>query len=352
MKYTLENLVKALDSLPKDILYEYPHKGTKSQIRIVSVTGREGPIELERKTLKSTKRFSVSSTALWRVANAIQVGVPLSLERVLGASYNFRSSLEALILHIPAFYLCYPGRVEAMASGVPPTVKRGHKHILWIPDDPHTVGQIHERPTTVTISEIPTNVSVYETILLPDIVASSSVDIAVKRRHAQIQLALVSIGSILGFRTYVAKNDQHIKYKGKAIRDMDNVVTDLKTEQLANFGEAAKAGKLIDCVWFKNGKLMPAVMEIEHSTGITSGLTRMNNFRNYLPKFPTRWTIVAPDSDREKVFRKASKPQFKAMATKFFSYSAVEELHSLCERRKIRGVDDTFLDCFMEDACS
>ncbi|MGB0775407.1 MAG: restriction endonuclease, partial [Akkermansiaceae bacterium] len=64
--------------------------------------------------------------------------------------------------------------------------------------------------------------------------------------------------------------------------------------------------------------------------------------------FPTRWTIVAPDEDRSKVIEKCSKPQFKELQARYFPYSAVEELYSLCRRRKITGVDDSFLDCFME----
>lgn len=48
---------------------------------------------------------------------------------------------------------------------------------------------------------------------------------------------------------------------------------------LASYEEARVAANLIDCIWFKNGKLMPAVMEVEQSTGVTSGLTRMKNFK-------------------------------------------------------------------------
>ena len=55
---------------------------------------------------------------------------------------------------------------------------------------------------------------------------------------------------------------------------------------------------------------MPAVMEVEHSTGVTSGLSRMKNFKDKFPPFPTRYVIVAPDEDRDKVVKEANKPQF------------------------------------------
>lgn len=93
---------------------------------------------------------------------------------------------------------------------------------------------------------------------------------------------------------------------------------------------------------------MPAVIEVEHSTGVTSGLTRMKGFQDALPAFPTRYVIVAADEDREKVIREANREQFKSLNARFFPYSAVEELYGLCQRRKLRGVTEEFLDTFME----
>ena len=62
----------------------------------------------------------------------------------------------------------------------------------------------------------------------------------------------------------------------------------------------------------------------------------------------TRWAVVASDEDRDKVMREANRPQFRDMKPMFFPYSAVEELYSLCQRRNLKGVNDDFLDCFME----
>ena len=97
---------------------------------------------------------------------------------------------------------------------------------------------------------------------------------------------------------------------------------------------------------------MHAVIEIEHYTVVTSGLSRMKNFQDKFPPFPTRYVIVAPDEDRDKVIKEATKPQFQSLNTRFFPYSAVEEFYSLCQRRKLRGVTEEFLDCFMEPVLS
>lgn len=169
-------------------------------------------------------------------------------------------------------------------------------------------------------------------------------------QHPRIQIALVEIGKLLGFRTWVAQNDKGIKYKGTKLGEMDGVVASLQSENmLSAFNNAVRSAVLIDCIWFQNSVLMPAVIEIEHTTGITRGLSRMKNLQDAIPAIRTRYVIAAPDEDRNKVLQECQKPQFRSLETRFFPYSAVEELWSLCQRRKLRGITDEFLECFMEN---
>jgi len=294
----------------------------------------------------SAKSVSISSNALWRVANAVSEGSPFNLDRILGGSFNFRSALEAFLAHSPEFYMCKPGRIESRSATT--EVRQGHKHLLWLPEKPHENGVLGFEETDVIISEAPSIETVYDALILPEN-SKSGLDKEAKRRHSQIQIAIVEIGVQLGFRTYIARNDQGITYRKKRLGEMDGVVVDLKKEKLISaYSDAAKAAALIDCVWFRNAKFMPAVIEVEHSTGVISGLSRMKNFQDALPPFPTRWIIAAPDELRAKVIKECNKEQFKSLNPQFFSYSAIEELYSLCRRRKIKGVSDEFLDCFIE----
>jgi len=357
MKVTASDIVTAIGHLPKNRAYHYINPRTKGQLEVVGITYPEGPIVIKRynpskgEASANAKNESISTQLIWRIANAMVPNHPINLDRVLGASYNTRSAMEALIAHTPQFYFCYPGRIEIISSSS--EVKEGHKHLMWCPDNPHELGIIKEMKTDIVISEIPNMEVAYDALVMPDDILGGKIDIeidiAVKRRHAQIQIALIMIGRQLNFRTWVAQGDKGILYKGQKIGEMDGVVASLKNENLINpFDGAFKAAAFIDCIWFKNGKLMPAVIEIEHSTGVTSGLTRMQRLQDALPRFPTRWVIVASDEDRERVFREANRPQFHSLDTKYFSYSAVEELYALCQRRKIRGVTEEFLDCYME----
>lgn len=284
---------------------------------------------------------------IWRIANAFSPNQPINFDRILGGSYNTRSALEALLVHTPQYYICYPGRIENINETS--IIRRGHKHVIWCPDAPHKNGILQQKDVDIVISEIPTSDAYYEALTLPDDPLASSIDIDIKRRHAQIQVALIMIGRQLGFRTWVAQNDRGITYNKKKIGEMDGVVASLKDEKLIEpYDGAIKAALLIDCVWFKNGRLMPAVIEIEHTTGITSGLSRMKGLQDVLPLFPTRYVIVAPDEEREKAIREINRPQFHSLNARYFPYSAVEELYALCQRRKIRGVTEDFLDCYME----
>lgn len=352
-KLSASNLVAYINQLDKKQVYNYVSPKTKGVIRIEGVDLPEGPIRIKRwnpsagETEANQKVESISSELIWRVANAFNVNQPINIDRILGASYNTRSVFEALLAHTPEFYFCYPGRIEN--KGGHTTIKHGHKHLIWNPDAPHKLGVLAKMETDIVISEIPALDAFYDSLVLPDNFERQEINLDIQRRHAQIQIALYFIGKQLNFRTWIAQNDKGILYQNKRIGEFDGVIASLKDEKLMTaYDDAIQAALLIDCIWFKNGKLMPAVMEVEHSTGVTSGLSRMKNFKDKFPPFPTRYVIVAPDEDRDKVIKEANKPQFRDLNTRYFTYSAVEELYALCQRRKLKGVTEEFLDCFME----
>lgn len=352
-KLTASNIVSFINHLDKNVSYGYINPSTKGLIKITGVDLPEGPIRIKRwnpnkgESPINKREESISSELIWRVANAFIPGRPINFDRVLGASYNTRSVLESLIAYTPQFYYSYPGRIEN--KGGVSSIERGHKHLIWMPDNPHEQGVLQNMKTEQTISEIPYTDIVYESLVFPDTISSTEFDINIQRRHAQIQIALYFIGKQLGFRTWIAQNDKGIIYGNKKLGEYEGVVPSLKEEKLLSaFDDAIKAALLIDCIWFKNGKLMPAVMEVEHTTGVTSGLSRMKNFQDKFPPFPTRYVIVAPDEDKGKVIKEANKPQFHSLDTRFFPYSAVEEFYSLCQKRKLKGVTEEFLDCYME----
>ncbi|MBQ7124628.1 MAG: hypothetical protein IJO01_08495 [Oscillospiraceae bacterium] len=351
-KLTGYNLVSFINQLDKNQCYNYINPSTKGLIKITRVNLPDGPIYIKRwnpskgETETGAEESPISTEMIWRVANAIFENQPINIDRILGGSYNTRSVLESLLAHTPQFYYCYPGRIFDICGQT--TIEAGHKHIVWVPSEPHANGVLLKKETDVAISEIPTSAAVYEALTIPDTL-SDGIDVEVARRHTQIQIALYLIGLQLGYRTWIAQNDYGISYQGRALVEHEGIISNLQNENLVGpYDGAVSAGLFIDCIWFKNGRLMPAVMEVEHTTGVTSGLTRMLNFSKKIPPIRTRYVIVAPDEDREHVINEANKEMFRELDVRFFPYSAVEELYALCQRRHIKGITEEFLDCYME----
>lgn len=357
-KVTAYNLAHAISCLPRNREFNYVNPSTPGRIRVMDVTMPAGPVTIRRwnpnkgETYLTAKDESISSEMLWRVANALSENEPINVDRLFAGSYNTRSVLESLLAHSPEFYYCYPGRIFDKDGST--SIEHGHKHIIWTPDQPHDNGVLVQKNVeNMAISEIPARTIVYDDILVPDsMLTGGPLDIEGVRRHTQIQIALYIIGMQLGYRTWIAQNDMGIQYKGQPLVAQPNIISSLSSDDnLLSRNHAESQAKLIDCIWFQNGRFMPAVMEVEHTTGVTSGLTRMKGLYDMIPEFRTRYVIVAPDEDRDMVVEKANRPQFQCLDTRYFSYSSVEELYHICTHRNLHGVTQDFLDCYMEKIC-
>ena len=279
------NMVVAINQLNRHINYNYINPNSGSLIKIIDIALPEGPITIRRwtpsrgQTFENATNETISTEMIWRVSNAFIEGQPINIDRVLAGSYNTRSVLESLIAHTPQFYYCYPGRIFDVPGQS--RVEVGHKHLLWLPSDPHPLGLLVRKNIDVAISEIPFSAAMYDSLLLPNNFDLQGMNIDIARRHTQIQIALFLIGKQLGYRTWIAQNDRGISYQDQPLLQHEGIVQSLQNEMLvAPFEGAVNAGLFIDNIWFKNGRLMPAVMEVEHTTGIASGLSRMLNFYN------------------------------------------------------------------------
>lgn len=345
--YTAGDVCRAVAALDRTRLYGYLNERTHGEIQIVSVSMPEGPLQIRRRKVGGAwgKDETISSNMIWRVANALGTGMPVNVDRVLAGSYNTRSVLESLLAHTSEIYTCLPGRLESVGGVV--AVKRGHKHILFDPANPHPPGQTAFRDLgeNFVISETPTAEAFYDVAPPP----RSELPPEVARRHSQIQVALAEVGQSLALRTWVAIEDHGIVHGGKNIMQFPFIVKSLESERvLSNFPEAVDVGRHIDCLQFNGG--LPFAFEVEHTTGVTSGLSRMLAFHEKAPHLSTNFVIVAPDEDRGLVMERSHHWQYRELNPWYMPYSNVEELYSLSRRRKgpICGADKRFLFNFME----
>ena len=349
-KLTAENIICAINSLDKKVLYNYIYPGNHGVIKIETVKLPEGPILIKQwdpsknQTETTAAIKSISSDMIWRIANAFKPDSPINFDRILGASYNTRSVLETLLVHTPEFYYCYPGRIEDKNGNI--KIQAGHKHVIWKPDAPHKKGIMSPTETDIQISEIPVYDVSYKLLEF----TTKGLDINVIRRHLQIQIALYHIGHSLGYRTWIAQNDMNVQYNEKRLCEYPGIIQSIRDDKnvLSGFNDAIDSARLIDCIWFDGEKNLPAVLEVEHTTGTTSGLVRMHKLKEAIPSILTRYIIVAPDEDRNNVISKANSEQFADMNLFYFSYSKVEDLFSICMRYKLQGVTNEFIESFME----
>lgn len=364
-KLTASNIIAAINHLNKNVDYDYINPTTTGKIHISKIKSN-GPIYIKRydpslsseqatarkraRTLNAASEVPISKKMIQRYANAIEEGKPINIDRVLGASYNTRSALESLLAYTPEFYYCYPGRIYS--DGIQEKIERGHKHLVWLPDTPHPSGTLELYQTDQVISEIPQKENIYDALHIPDTVIPHGMDIEVQRRHVQIQIALYYIGLKLGYKTWIAKNDKGITYQGKRLCEFTGMVSSLYDESIiSSYPEAVDAATYIDCIWFKEKRWLPAVMEVEHTTGIKSGIDRMMVLKDTIPSIETRYIIVAPDEDRNKVFEIAGTPMYQRMDIRYMPYSSVEELYWICTNRDIgKAVNDSFIECFLENS--
>ncbi len=352
MNFTAADICRSINALDKDVKYSYVNEKNHGEIKIIRVVLPEGPIVIQRR--KIGKRWGkdehISTQMLWRLANALNTRMPVNVDRILGGSYNTRSVLESLLAHTPEIFTCNPGRQETIGNKV--SIKPGHKHIIWTPDTPHELGQIAriDLGEDCVISEIPSITMMYDVV--PARKSVKGIDIEIQRRHSQIQVALAEIANALDMRTWLAVEDHGIRYNGKRITEYPFIVKDLNNEKvISGYADAVNVAKHIDCMYFNGG--LPFAFEVEHTTGVTSGLSRMLQFKNAAEYLNTKYVIVAPDDDRRDVLTKIGKEQFEDLQAMFFPYSQVEELYSFVSRHsgKIRGIKKDFLLTFMEQAC-
>lgn len=343
-------LCRVINDLPKQNIYKYVNPNNHGNIKIIDVHLPEGPILIKRwdptkqKTEKAASIEKIGTDMLWRLSNGIEEEKPVNVDRLFAGSYNLRSVLEALLVYTPEFYYSYLKRSIKKDRVV--EVKNGHKHIVWMPNSPHEFCMPTELKLETVISELPSREIAYESIQFDVEKIKSAPEIA--RRHAQIQVALYEIGRYLEYNTYIASNDSGFTYQGMPLISHPKIVSSLdEVPMIKAFSGAANAGRLIDCIWLTDNR-MPGVFEVEHSTGVTSGLTRMKNFRDRIPSILTRYVIVAADDARKEVLRKANHEIYKDLSLWYFSYSSVEELYYFCKNRKVIGINDFFIESFME----
>ena len=222
---------------------------------------------------------------------------------------------------------------------------------MWCPADSHPLGEIKTTEYKQVISELELDIDFGNIAVTSEMLVEEFDTIETKKIHTQMQVALVRIGNALNFQTWIAKNDQSILVENKRLGELKGVIPSLDDVDILYDAESKRVASLIDCIWFSTDfKYIPAVLEIEHSTGVTSGLTRMLKFKETIPSVTMNYAIVAPNDIRNKVVSEANSAAFRNLRARYMAYSTIRELYGLIQRYTLSNVvERTFIEPFMEN---
>lgn len=347
-KITAVDIVQQISQLDTNKIYRYV--SGRSKLQITAITKPEGPISFININADGSRgrpgNITRQQLATIAMVCSSRPNYPIHVDRVFSAGGNTRSALEALLAHTPHFFVCYPERVDVYSGE---TVKN-LKHIMWCPGDEHEWGTITQKEYNEIITVIELGLDFGQIRLSPNHLESEFDSIEAKTTHTQMQIALIEIGKALNFHTWIAKNDRSIQVRDTRLGALEGVISSLDDMRIFYKQEIKAAASLVDCIWFTaDGDRIPAVIEIEHSTGVTSGLTRMLKLRETFPSITTTFTIVAPNALRNKVVAEANNRTFRRLNARYMPYSTVRELYGLIQRYSLSNVVDyNFINPFME----
>lgn len=127
--------------------------------------------------------------------------------------------------------------------------------------------------------------------------------------HEEMQMLLLKLGSEMGFKVWIAKNDKNKEVNGQRHEDIIGYIKDFPTEISSDI---QKIAEFIDILWIE-GKNIKAAFEVESTTTIYSGLLRLSDLILVQPDHEIDLYIVAPDDRLEKVISELNRPTFSSL---------------------------------------
>lgn len=143
--------------------------------------------------------------------------------------------------------------------------------------------------------------------------------------HSDSQYMICDIFTKIGFDIFVPKGDRNQKNSfGKTIEEsFSNNIVEVEDER----------GKFIDVIVMKNNK--PVILfEVEESTNVRNGLTRMLTFKDTGIKVKT-FIVSSKDSYKKKFDKETKWDTFKDLKSKFLSFSDLKEIFENKKREEI-----------------
>jgi hypothetical protein len=146
-----------------------------------------------------------------------------------------------------------------------------------------------------------------------------------KLSHWDAMAILLQLGNLLGFETYTADPSR----KSEILEKMLGEIALLKEIPPFTYQRHLDTVKNVDVIWFKDE--FPAYcFEVEHTTGVTMGLLRLYQIRNFTN---ARFFVIAPSEIISKFQTEISKDPFHKIKNRYV-FKAYEDLIEFFEEAK------------------
>jgi hypothetical protein len=129
----------------------------------------------------------------------------------------------------------------------------------------------------------------------------------VENIHTTLQYELCGLGVLAGYNVYIPNSDRN-----KVVKNGQTINEDFKTNLVNNFKLMNSRSDDIDCLWVdKDGNVVKA-FEVENSTGVDSGMSRMSSLRIDIPCY-----IVGTQDSYSKKFMELKETSYKSSNINF-----------------------------------
>ena len=126
MELSKEHLIKLISELDLNIEYDYVKTGD-SKVLLTNVDIDSQVVSFKRINGEKEDSYNLSGDRLTSLVNACKEKVPVNIDALFSGGSNDRSAIEAILARTKEFSGVYLQR---------------KKHIVWLPNQPHIIGEI------------------------------------------------------------------------------------------------------------------------------------------------------------------------------------------------------------------
>ena len=151
--------------------------------------------------------------------------------------------------------------------------------------------------------------------------------------HTTIQYELAGIAKLCGYNVYIPNSDRN-----KRIKDGQTINQDFSDILVNDFNGINSRADDIDCIWIDDNGNPIKAFEVEHSTGVDSGMSRMSSLQTKCPCY-----IVGTQDSYVKKFKELIETSYKNTSVNFYYLNhkqVAKEYYKLNEKSDVYSTSE------------